>query len=196
MPKRKANLAKYLNRSFFFFFGGLIIPAFSVQAWPYRYWFLAGYSWPRFISLILFSAHVHQKVCWKVPACRHISLHFCFLQLIKSHLQRMTGGRWWQYRKWGDTDMAVSRRGKGENVEAEPKLESECDRQRRGRWAERKGGRVGGRRAGGRGRDAKLSQSPPSSPGFSVKDTVLKRWITCALSAKACPRQWHHHHQN
>lgn len=86
----------------FFFLGWLIIPAFSVQAWPYRYWFLAGYSWPRFIFLILLSAHIHQEMCWKVPACTRISLHFCFLQLLKSHLQRMKGGRQWQYRKWGD----------------------------------------------------------------------------------------------
>lgn len=76
-----------------------------------------------------------------------------------------------------DGDMLVSRRGKGEYGEAE--LESECDRQAEEEEEEKGGG----------GDVEELSQTPPSSPDFSVKDTVLIRWIACALAAKACPRQ-------
>lgn len=91
-------------------------------------------------------------------------------------------------------DLTVSRRGKWEPGKWEPgkaerMLESECDRQAEEEESreEKRGGRAG---VG----EMWVESKPPSSPDSSVKDTVLKRWIACALSAKACPRQWHHHH--
>lgn len=71
-------------------------------------------------------------------------------------------------------DMAVSRRGKREHIKAEPTLESECDRHRGGGGGGERRGRVG--EEGGRAWErCAVESKPPSSPGFSVKDTVLKR---------------------
>lgn len=65
---------------------------------------------------------------------------------------------------------------------AQQTLESECDSLAGGEQRRREGE--------GRTWEAmRVESKPPSSPDFSVKDTVLKRWIACALSAKACPRQ-------
>lgn len=57
----------------------------------------------------------------------------------------------------------------------------------------RGGGQQGGSKKTG---EMRVESKPPSSPDFSVKDTVMKRRIACALSAKAYPRQWHHHHHH
>lgn len=64
--------------------------------------------------------------------------------------------------------MTVSRRGSGQHSEAEQRLESEEEEEEisEGGWAWER---------------CELSQSPLSVPGFSVKDTVLKPWLACAL---------------
>lgn len=70
--------------------------------------------------------------------------------------------------------------------ESERWSQSVTDRQRR--RAEWRGGqgRGGGRAGVG---EMRVESKPQSSADLSVKDTVLKRWIACALYAKACPRQ-------
>lgn len=128
-------------------------------------------------------------------ACSHISCRD------KGRLWEIEGQIEWT-REWRNRhhkrkethdDVMVSRRGKWEHVKAERTLESQCDRQAEEEESRGEGGEERGK--GGRGRDVSWVKAPPSSPDSSVKDTVLKRWIACALSAKACPRQWHHHHQ-
>lgn len=75
-----------------------------------------------------------------------------------------------------DDDTTVGGRGKGDRAEAEPRLESKCDRQAEEEGErERETGREGGRRGRAGVGEMRAESKPPSSPDFSVKDTVLKR---------------------
>lgn len=187
-----------------FFYGRLIITASSVLAWQYGYWSHPRCCWHWFIFLI-------EDICKERGA--HTWLHTFSLsssyEAVRS-LYISSGGKGRKTtRRVEDTEGQIKwMRGaknwhckrmetnKGPDCKQEGK-----DRAQQGRanagvrvWQTGRGGGGGKRGVAGVG-EMWVESKPPSSPDSSVKDIVLKRWIACALSAKACPRQWHHHHQ-